>query len=232
MLRRRASSEAAPRGARSRTHKSRQSDTRMFISKREDKRLSQPPLLRPLFLVTKHFGEDEEEDQQQEGRTQARGRDTDFRQGEVSTSSASAGPSTRHRRAPSTSRSTPTTRKSTASARSTSLSRPSLPSAGRPSRATAPRSSLPTGTRSVSASAVRSPNGESSITHPPQLSRSRRTSTHSCARRNPRLPVAVPYTAQLFCPRGHAPRFSARRRAALVGCPPPAATTEDGRQRG
>ncbi|KAL1686607.1 hypothetical protein GGG16DRAFT_117736 [Schizophyllum commune] len=50
MLRRRASSEAAPRGARSRTHKSRQSDTRMFISKREDKRLSQPPLLRPLFL--------------------------------------------------------------------------------------------------------------------------------------------------------------------------------------
>ncbi|KAL1751367.1 hypothetical protein FB107DRAFT_278737 [Schizophyllum commune] len=63
MLRRRASSEAAPRGARSRTHKSRQSDTRMFISKREDKRLSQPPLLRPLFLVTKHFGEDEEGEQ-------------------------------------------------------------------------------------------------------------------------------------------------------------------------
>ena len=81
-------------------------------------------------------------------------------------------------------------------------------------------------------SAERSPNGESSYTHPPQLSRSRRTSTHSCARRNPRLPVAVPYTAQLFCPRGHAPRFSACRRATLVGFPPPAATREDGHQRG
>ena len=71
-------------------------------------------------------------------------------------------------------------------------------------------------------SAERSPNGESSYTHPPQLSRSLRTSTHSNERRKPR-PDADPYTGQLLCPRGHTSRRTGRRRQCPVDEPPFAA---------
>ena len=57
---------------------------------------------------------------------------------------------------------------------------------------------------------VRSPNGESFATQPPQLSRSFLTSTHSYALRKPR-PDVEPYTGQLLCPGGHARRLMSRR---------------------
>ena len=78
-------------------------------------------------------------------------------------------------------------------------------------------------------SAVRSPNGESFATHPPQLSRSFRTSTHSYAFRKPR-PDEEPKIGQLFWPRAHVLRFTVRRCATLVGLPPPA--VEDEHERG
>ncbi|KAL1746113.1 hypothetical protein HDZ31DRAFT_62473 [Schizophyllum fasciatum] len=139
MLRRRASSEAPPRGSRTRTHKSRQSDTRLFTrTPRADKRSSQPPPLRPLFLVTKHFKEEGEE-----------------RDGEGDGPEDEAD-------APSVSRSTPTTRSAPGSARATRstgtrASRSTIPRISRAPGAALPAPSAKSRSVSASASAVRSP---------------------------------------------------------------------------